>query len=131
MTDWRAEGLRVFREMLPGVLPDGDVDFHHGFAPELMDIGVEGVFGRLWSREGLARRDRSLLTLGMLIALGAEDELESHFRIAEQNGLTRDELAEVVYHTTGYVGFPAANAAKKAALRAFAKRADNGETAVT
>jgi 4-carboxymuconolactone decarboxylase len=131
MTDWRAEGLRVFREMLPGVLPDGDVDFHHGFAPELMDIGVEGVFGRLWSREGLARRDRSLLTLGMLIALAAEEELESHFRIAERNGLTRDELAEVCYHATGYVGFPAANAAKKAAVRAFAWPADNGDTAVT
>lgn len=131
MTDWRAEGLRVFREMLPGVLPDGDVDFHHGFAPELMDIGVEGVFGRLWSREGLARRDRSLLTLGMLIALGAEEELESHFRIAEQNGLTRGELAEVVYHTTGYVGIPAANSARQAATRAFAERADEGDTAVT
>lgn len=128
MTDWRAEGIRVFREMLPGVLPDGDVDFHHGFAPELMDIGVEGVFGRLWSREGLTRRDRSLLTLGMLIALGAEDELESHFRIAEQNGLTRDELAEVVYHATGYAGFPAANAAKKAAVQAFSKKEKSGGT---
>lgn len=128
MTDWRAEGIRVFREMLPGVLPDGDVDFHHGFAPVLMDIGVEGVFGRLWSREGLTRRDRSLLTLGMLIALGAEDELESHFRIAEQNGLTRDELAEVVYHATGYAGFPAANAAKKAAVQAFSKKEKSGGT---
>lgn len=128
MTELRAKGLQVFREMLPGVLPDGDVDFHHGFAPELMDIGVEGVFGRLWSREGLARRDRSLLTLGMLIALGADDELESHFRIAEQNGLTRDELAEVVYHATGYVGFPAANAAKKAAVQAFSKKSNDDDS---
>lgn len=131
MTNLRDKGLRVFREMLPGLLPDGDVDFHHGFAPELMDIGVEGIFGRLWSREGLARRDRSLLTLGMLIALGAEEELESHFRIAEQNGLTRDELAEVVYHASGYVGFPAANTAKKVAVQAFSKKDEDGDVTIT
>jgi 4-carboxymuconolactone decarboxylase len=119
MSNLREDGLRVFREMLPGVLPDGDVDFGGGFAPELMDIGVEGVFGRLWTRDGLSRRDRSLVTLGMLMALRAEEELESHFRIARQNGLTEDELAEVVYHATGYVGFPAANTAKAAAIRAF------------
>ena len=55
------------------------------------------------------------MTLGILIALGAEQELESHFRIARQNGLTEDELAEVVYHSSGYAGFPAANTAKAAA----------------
>ncbi len=123
MTNLRDEGLNVFREMLPGVLPDDlpneKVSFGKGFANELMEIGIEGIFGRLWSREGLARRDRSLLTLGILIALGAEDELESHFRIAKQNGLTDEELAEVVYHSSGYAGFPAANTAKAAALRAF------------
>ncbi|MEZ0051333.1 4-carboxymuconolactone decarboxylase [Mycobacterium sp. MAA66] len=115
MTDWRDEGLKVFREMLPGVLPDGDVDFGGGFAPELMDIGVESIFGRLWSREGLDRRDRSLVTLGILIALRAEEELKAHFQIARQNGLTDDELAEVIYHASGYAGFPAANTARNIA----------------
>jgi 4-carboxymuconolactone decarboxylase len=119
MSNLRDEGLRVFREMLPGTLPDGDVDWGDGFGSELMDIGVESVFGRLWARPGLSRRDRSLVTLGILMALRADDELESHFRIARQNGLTDDELAEVVYHATGYAGFPAANTAKAAALRAF------------
>ena len=61
------------------------------------------------------------MTLGILIALGAEQEMESHFRIAKQNGLTEDELAEVVYHATGYAGFPAANTAKAAAVKAFRK----------
>jgi len=120
MSNLRDEGLRVFREMLPGVLPDGEVDWGDGFASELMDIGVENVFGRLWSRPGLSRRDRSLVTLGILMALRADDELESHFRIARRNGLTEEELAEVVYHATGYAGFPAANTAKAAAVRAFA-----------
>jgi 4-carboxymuconolactone decarboxylase len=121
MTNLRAEGLQVFREMLPGVLPDGDVDFSaDGFAPELLDIGVESVFGRLWTREGLSRRDRSLVTLGILIALRASDELHAHFRIARTNGLTDDELAEVIYHASGYAGFPAAATARNIAAKALA-----------
>lgn len=123
MTNWRDEGLNVFREMLPGVLPDDlpneDVSFGKGFAPELMEIGIEGIFGRLWTRPGLSRRDRSLVTLGILIALGAEAEMESHFRIAKRNGLSDEELAEVVYHSTGYAGFPAGNTAKACAVRAL------------
>ncbi len=125
MTNLRDDGLNVFREMLPGVLPDAlpneKVSFGKGFASELMEIGIEGIFGRLWSREGLSRRDRSLVTLGILIALGAELEMESHFRIARQNGLTEDELAEIIYHASGYAGFPAANTAKDAALKALSK----------
>jgi 4-carboxymuconolactone decarboxylase len=120
MTNLRDEGLRVFRELLPGVLPDGDVDVSAGFAPELMDIGLENVFGKLWTREGLSRRDRSLVTLGILIALRSEQELKFHFKIARTNGLTDDELAEVIYHASGYAGFPAAATAKNVAAKAFA-----------
>jgi 4-carboxymuconolactone decarboxylase len=119
MSNLRDEGLQVFRELVPGVLPDGDVDFGGGFAPELMDIGIENVFGKLWTRDGLSRRERSLVTLGILIALRASDELTAHFRIARNNGLTDEELAEVIYHATGYAGFPAANTAKTAAEAAF------------
>jgi 4-carboxymuconolactone decarboxylase len=115
MSNLREDGLQVFREMLPGVLPDGDVDFGGGFAPELMDIGIENIFGRLWTREGLSRRDRSLVTLGILITLRATEELKAHFRIARQNGLTDEELAEVIYHASGYAGFPAAATAKNVA----------------
>lgn len=122
MTNLRDDGLQVFREMLPGVLPDGEVDFGgDGFAPELMDIGVESVFGRLWARDGLARRERSLVTLGILIALRASDELAAHFKIARTNGLTDDELAEVIYHASGYAGFPAAATARNIAAKALAE----------
>jgi len=122
MTNLRDEGLQVFRELLPGVLPDGDVDFgSDGFAPELMEIGLENVFGRLWTREGLSRRDRSLVTLGILIALRSTDELGAHFKIARTNGLTDEELAEVIYHASGYAGFPAAATAKGVAVKAFAE----------
>ena len=121
MSNLREDGLQVFREMLPGVLPDGDVDFSGGFAPELMDIGIENIFGRLWTREGLSRRDRSLVTLGILITLRATEQLKAHFRIARQNGLTDEELAEVIYHASGYAGFPAAATAKNVAEEALFK----------
>jgi 4-carboxymuconolactone decarboxylase len=126
MTNLRDEGIQVMRELLPGLLPEdvpnSQLDFGRtGFAGELMDIGLESIFGKLWTREGLARRDRSLVTLGILIALGADEEMESHFRIAKTNGLTEEELAEVIYHASGYAGFPAANAAKAAAKRALGK----------
>ena len=84
-----------------------------------MEIAIDNVFGRLWGREGLSRRDRSLVTLGILIALRATDELEIHFKIARNNGLTDDEIAEVVYHASGYAGFPAANTACKIAREAL------------
>ncbi|HEY5149881.1 MAG TPA: carboxymuconolactone decarboxylase family protein [Mycobacterium sp.] len=122
MSNIREDGLKVFREMLPGVLPDGDVDFGGGFAPELMDIGIENIFGRLWTRDGLSRRDRSLVTLGILISLRATEELKAHFRIARQNGLSDEELAEVIYHASGYAGFPAAATAKNVAVEALFKK---------
>ena len=112
MTDVREQGLQVFRELLPGALPDDDASLRDGkFGEELLEIGIDNVFGRLWGREGLSRRDRSLVTLGILIALRATDELKSHVQIARNNGLTEDEIAEVIYHTSGYAGFPAANTA--------------------
>ena len=125
MTNLRDEGWNVFREMLPEALPDvpnDEVDFSSDrFAPELMDIGVESVFGRLWTRDGLSRRERSLVTLGILIALRATEELHFHFKIARNNGLTDDELAEVIYQATAYAGFPAASTARNIAAEALKK----------
>ena len=120
MTDVRETGLNVFRELLPGIIPDGVTDLPRGgFADELFEISVDNVFGRLWGREGLSRRDRSLLTLGMLIALRATDELAIHFKIARTSGLTDDEIAEVIYHSSGYAGFPAAATASRIAGEAL------------
>src|SRR5690242_21080496 len=96
MTDVRETGLQVLRELLPGVEPDNVRDGK--FGDELLEIGIDNIFGRLWGRDGLSRRDRSLVTLGILIALRATDELKVHVRIARTNGLTEDEIAEVIYH---------------------------------
>ena len=123
MTDAREKGLNVFRELLPGLLPDGEVNFGTGgYGSELFELFVENVFGRLWGREGLSRRDRSLVTLGMLIALRANDELGIHFRIARTNGLTDEEIGEVIVHSSGYAGFPAAATASRIAEEALAEK---------
>ena len=120
MTDVREQGFEVFRELLPGVLPEGDVEIPEGsFGSEMLPLVMDNVFGRLWTRDGLSRRDRSLVTLGILIALRATDELQIHVQIARNNGLTEDEIAEVIYHSTGYAGFPAANSALRAAGEVF------------
>ena len=111
MTDVREQGLQIFRELLSGAVPD-DVNLRDGkFGDELFEIGIDNVFGRLWGREGLGRRERSLVTLGILIALRATEELKFHVQIARNNGLTENEIAEVIYHASGYAGFPAANTA--------------------
>ena len=116
MTDLRTQGLAAFRDMLPGLIPDDMTSTRAGgFADELGDLAVEHVFGALWTRPGLDRRSRSLVTLGVLIALRANDELKFHFPIALRNGLTSEEIEEVIYHVAGYAGYPAATTARNIA----------------
>jgi len=113
MTDARTDGLNVFKELMPGLIPDNLASLRDGsFADELADLTFDHVFGSLWTRPGLDRRSRSLVTLGALIALRATEELKFHFPIALRNGLTIEEIEEVVYHMAGYAGFPAAATAR-------------------
>jgi 4-carboxymuconolactone decarboxylase len=116
MDDSRIRGLDVFKEMVPGLVPDNATTLRDGgVADELADLSIDHVFGALWTRPGLDRRSRSLVTLGALIALRAEHELKFHFRIALRNGLTIEEIEEVIYHTAGYAGYPAATSARNVA----------------
>jgi 4-carboxymuconolactone decarboxylase len=113
MTDARTDGLNVFKELMPGLIPDNLASLRDGgFADELADLTFEHVFGSLWTRPGLDRRSRRLVTLGALIALRATEELKFHFPIAMRNGLSIEEIEEVVYHMAGYAGFPAAATAR-------------------
>ena len=114
MTESRTEGLNVFKELMPGIMPDNVETLRDGgFADELAELSIDHVFGALWTRPGLDRRARSLVTLGALIALRADEELKFHFPIALRNGLTIEEIEEVIYHIAGYAGFPAAATARK------------------
>jgi 4-carboxymuconolactone decarboxylase len=116
MDDSHAKGLEVFKEMMPGLVPDNVTSLRDGgFADELGDLSIDHIFGALWTRPGLDRRSRSLVTLGALIALRAGDELRIHFQIALRNGLSVEEIEEVVFHMTGYAGYPAAATARNLA----------------
>src|ERR1700731_4794112 len=113
MTEARTDGLDVFKELMPGLIPDDVTSLRDGgFPDELADLSFDHVFGSLWTRAGLDRRSRSLVTLGALIALRATEELKFHFPIALHNGLTIDEISQVVYHMAGYAGFPSAPTAR-------------------
>jgi 4-carboxymuconolactone decarboxylase len=92
------------------------------FACELGPLAFDNVFAKLWVRPELDLRARSFVTLGLLIALRATEELKMHFPIALANGCTMKELEEVIYHATSYAGFPAASAARVAATESFRKQ---------
>ncbi len=116
MADSHTKGLDVFREMMPGLIPDHVTSLRDGtFADELGDLSIDQVFGALWTRPRLDHRSRSLVTLGALIALRASDELKFHFQIALRNGLSIEEIEEVIYHMAGYAGYPAAATARNVA----------------
>ena len=84
-------------------------------APDFYRYVAETAFGMLWSRPGLAIRDRSLVTVAQLAALGKTDELRAHLAGALNVGLTREELVEALMQTAVYAGVPAANEALKVA----------------
>ena len=78
------------------------------FTREFQDLVTRNAWGAVWPREGLDLRTRSLVTLGMLIALGRSQEIKGHVRGALNNGASRREIQEVLYHSTVYCGFPLA-----------------------
>jgi len=87
------------------------------FTAPFQDFITRYAWGEVWNRPGLDRRQRSMITLAALTAVRAEGELELHVRAALRNGLTPEEIREVLLHTAVYAGVPAANAAFAIAQR--------------
>lgn len=77
-------------------------------APKLAELSQEILFNDIWKREALTQRERSLLTLGALTALGRVQQLPWHIDFAQQNGLTREQIVEAFTHLAFYAGWPAA-----------------------
>jgi 4-carboxymuconolactone decarboxylase len=115
------QGMRVRR----GVLGDAHVDRAVATTSDLtapfQDFITRYAWGDVWSRDGLDRRTRSIVTLAALTALRAENEIAMHVRAAITNGLTPAEISEVLLHTAVYAGVPAANAAFAIAQRTLAE----------
>ncbi|OBK39932.1 4-carboxymuconolactone decarboxylase [Mycobacterium sp. 1245111.1] len=111
------QGMAVRRE----VLGDSYVEQANAktteFTRDFQQVVTEFAWGTVWTRPGLDRRSRSMVTLTALIALGHNDELALHLRGALRNGLTREEIKEVLLQAAVYCGVPAANAAFRVAQR--------------
>lgn len=95
-------------------------------APGLADLSDRVLFGEVWERPGLSKRDRSLVTVAALVAGYRHNELPGHVRRALANGVTRDELVELVTHLAFYAGWPAANTAVPVLRAAFAAEHEQG-----
>jgi len=91
------------------------------FNDALQDFITRYAWGDIWNRPGLGRRDRSLLNIGMLVALGRPDELKLHLKGAIRNGVTRDEIKECILQAAIYCGAPSALEATRVARAAFAE----------
>jgi 4-carboxymuconolactone decarboxylase len=104
-------GMAVRREVLGDEHVDRAVANTTKFTEAFQDFITRNAWGAVWTRDGLDRRTRSCITLAVLTALGRENEIGMHVRGALRNGLTPDEIGEVLLHTAVYAGVPAANAA--------------------
>ncbi len=113
-------GMRVRREVLGDEHVDAAVERTTGFTADFQDLITRYAWGEIWTRPGLDRRTRSCITLTALVALGRLEELEVHVHAALRNGLTADEIKEVLLQSAIYCGVPAANAAFTVAQHALA-----------
>jgi 4-carboxymuconolactone decarboxylase len=114
-------GMRVRREVLGDDYVDAALERATGFTTDFQDLITRYAWGEIWSRPGLDRRTRSCITLMALMALGRLEELELHVRAALRNGLSADEIKEVILHGAIYCGAPAANSAFAVARRVLAE----------
>ena len=101
--------------------PSGPQKAFGDIAPALAGYTEDVLFGDVWKRPGLSPRDRSLITVTTLIAGYRHNELPFHLKLALQNGVTREELAEVITHLAFYAGWPCASTATGIARKLFAE----------
>jgi 4-carboxymuconolactone decarboxylase len=120
MSDDHEAGMKVRREVLGDQHVDRAAERTTPLDADFQDFITRYAWGAVWTREGLDRRTRSAITLAALTALGREDELALHVRAARRNGLSEEEIAEVLMHTAVYAGVPAANSAFAVAKRVLA-----------
>jgi 4-carboxymuconolactone decarboxylase len=110
-------GMKVRREVLGDAHVDDAVARTTGFTADFQDLITRYAWGEIWTRPGLDRRMRSAITLSALIAGGRFEELPMHVRAALRNGLSHEEIKEVLLQSAIYCGVPAANTAFAVATR--------------
>ena len=118
-----AKGLEVRRAVLGDEYVNRALTGKSLFTEDFQDLITRYAWGEIWSRPGLPRHTRSLITLSMLIALNRPDEFRLHLRAAANNGVTIDEVKELLMHAAIYCGVPAANSAYHAAEQIWGESA--------
>jgi 4-carboxymuconolactone decarboxylase len=108
-------GMQMRRSVLGDAHVDRAETAKSQLDSEFQDLITRYAWGEIWSRPGLPRHTRSLLTIGLMVALNRGEELRLHMRAAANNGVTEEEIREVLLHCAIYCGVPAANAAFHAA----------------
>ncbi len=112
-------GLKVRRAVLGDAYVERSLARRNAFNTEFQDMITRYAWHDVWNRPGLERKTRSFIVLSMLIALNREEEFRLHVRAAHTNGVTREELKELLLQSAIYCGVPAANAAFRAAQEVF------------
>ncbi len=118
-TERYAQGMKVRRAVLGGQHVDKGVANATPFNEPFQDLITRYAWGEIWSRPGLPRATRSLITLGMMIALNRPEEFRMHVGAAIRNGVTREQIQEVLLQSSIYCGVPAANDAFRIAQQVF------------
>ncbi|EHK0944982.1 4-carboxymuconolactone decarboxylase [Citrobacter farmeri] len=116
------QGMAVRRAVLGDAHVDRTVQNLTPLNEEFQNFITRSAWGDIWSRPGLDRHTRSMITIAMLIALNREAELKMHLNAAFNNGVTREELKELIMHSALYCGLPAANATLHLAQQVFDQR---------
>ena len=117
--DRHAQGMPVRRAVLGDAHVDRSIANTTAFSEDYQDLITRYAWGEIWTRPGLTRHARSLITVAMLIALNRGDEFRLHVRAAANNGVSRDEIKEVLLQSAIYCGVPAANTAFHMAQAVF------------
>jgi 4-carboxymuconolactone decarboxylase len=112
-------GMKVRRAVLSDAHVDRSLANRTELTTEFQNFITRYAWGEIWTRDGLPRHTRSLLTIAMMVALNRGEELALHLRAAKNNGVTQDEIKEVLLQTAVYCGVPAANSAYHLAQKIF------------
>jgi 3-oxoadipate enol-lactonase/4-carboxymuconolactone decarboxylase len=121
LSDKKQSGMEVRRAVLGDAHVDRAEASRTPLTDEFQDLITRYVWGEIWTRPGLDRRTRSCITVAMLVALNRHEELALHMRAAITNGVTVDELKEILLQTAVYCGVPAANTAFGVATKVLAE----------
>ena len=116
-----AEGMATRRSVLGDAHVDRAEAARSEFDAPFQDLITEAAWGHVWSRENISQRERSMITIALLAALGHDEEVAMHVRATANTGATREDIREALLHVAVYAGVPAANRAIRIARKTFAE----------